>query len=417
MINRIYIKCNFCKTNILLRFQMGEFDIPFSFCCPNCNVNINGLRKVSSDYTLKLNNAMQIEEVEPEYYIDLSVELPHRKIQKYISFESMYSDGFSPFMDIMRLFKTQQDYIHVMKSIRDFIFFKVNNWNLLKSLYDLYFGNRIDLIQEPILKFSSHYTVNNKLDAAMALHQSSIIGMNKILAPNSLKNFLGYSSKIMGKETIAEVKEFVNFLKNNRKFDFELKRIIKIYSRWIDDFEKYIPIVTVSLGNLREKFNKENYGIATISFENMINFYKDTYELLLDMLTIAIGLNNIFIRGNFNIFSDESNVSNFNSYNNLVKSQRLKALIPEEPFSKCININRNVRNAIAHYTYDFNSSTQKIYFYDKHRNNESVIELYLCDLALLCYDNITILAYLNELFYNLRKIDFLESGMKPNIRF
>lgn len=221
----------------------------------------------------------------------------------------------------------------------------------------------------------------------------------------------------MGKETIAEVKEFVNFLKNNRKFDFELKRIIKIYSRWIDDFEKYIPIVTVSLGNLREKFNKENYGIATISFENMINFYKDTYELLLDMLTIAIGLNNIFIRGNFNIFSDESNVSNFNSYNNLGKSQRLKALIPEEPFSKCINIIEMyvMQLHIIHMT--LTVVTQKIYFYDKHRNNESVIELYLCDLALLCYDNITILAYLNELFYNLRKIDFLESGMKPNIRF
>ena len=95
----------------------------------------------------------------------------------------------------------------------------------------------------------------------------------------------------------------------------------------------------------------------------------------------------------------------------------MKALIPEEPFSKCIDMNRNVRNAIAHYTYDFDSSTQKIFFHDKYRNNESVTELYLCDLALLCYDNITILTYLNELFYNLRKIDFLESGMIPSIRF
>ena len=49
-------------------------------------------------------------------------------------------------------------------------------------------------------------------------------------------------------------------------------------------------------------------------------------------------------------------------------------------------------------------------------NGSSGIKAFnLCDLALLCYDNITILAYLNELFYNLRKIDFLESGMKPNI--
>lgn len=95
----------------------------------------------------------------------------------------------------------------------------------------------------------------------------------------------------------------------------------------------------------------------------------------------------------------------------------MKALNQEELFSKCIEMDRNVRNAIAHYTYDFDSSSQRIRFYDKYRGSENIVELYLCDLASLCYDNITILVYLNELFYNLRKIDFIESGMRPNIRF
>lgn len=417
MIDRIYIKCNYCKTNILLRFQLGKFDIPFSFNCPNCNVNINGIRRIVLNNSIELNNAIQVGETEPEYYEDLAIELPHRKIQKYVSFETMYSNGISPFIDIMRLFQDPQDYINIMKSIGNFMSFKVNDWNLLKSLYDLYFGNRIDLIKEQITKFSNHYIVNNKLDAAMALHQSSVIGLNKILPMNSLKEFMIYSSKIMGTENISKVKEFVKFLKNNMDFDFELKRIVKIYSRFIEDFERYIPIITTSLGGVSEKFNKESYGIATISFDNMINFYKDTYELLLDMITIAIGLNNIFIRGNYDSFFDKTNVSNFIQYNNLPKSQRLKALNQEELFSKCIEMDRNVRNAIAHYTYDFDSSSQRIRFYDKYRGSENIVELYLCDLASLCYDNITILVYLNELFYNLRKIDFIESGMRPNIRF
>lgn len=417
MIDRIYVKCNYCKTNILLRFQLGEFDIPFSFNCPNCNVNINGIRRIVLNNFIELNNAIQVEETEPEYYEDLAVELPHRKIQKYVSFETMYSNGISPFMDIIRLFQDPQDYIDIMKSIGNFMSFRVNDWNLLKSLYDLYFGNRIDLIKEQITKFSSHYIVDNKLDATMALHQISIVGLNKILDKNSLEEFMKYSNIIMGKENINEVKRFVKFLKKNMDFDFELKRIVKIYSRWIEDFEKYIPIVTVSLGELREKFNKENYGIATISLESMINFYKDTYELLLDMVTIAVGLNNIFTRGKYDSFSDKIDILNFDKYNSLIKSQRLKALIQEEPFSKCIVMNRNVRNAIAHYTYDFDSCTQKIFFYDKHKDKESIVELYLCDLAILCYDNIKILVYLNELFYSLRKIDFIESGMIPNIRF
>lgn len=416
MVDRIYVKCNFCNTKILLRFQIGEFDIPFSFGCPMCNVNLNGVRRVNNN-SLELYNATPIEPVEPDYYTDLSIELPHRKIQKYVSFESLYSNGVGPFIDLVRLFKTQQDYMDVMKKIREFLLFKTNKWNLLNSLYDIYIGNKIEFIKEPILSFLPNYIVNNKLDAAMALHQSTVIGMNKILAPNCLEEFKECSNKIMGKNTIFEVKRFVEFLKNNENFDFQVKRILKIYSRWVEDFEKYIPIVTISLGKLRDVFNKENYGIATISFDNMISFYNDTYELLLDMVTVAVGLNNIFVRGNFNKFISKSNLENFDDYYKLTKSQRLNALSEEEPFSKYICMDRNVRNAIAHYTYDFENNTQKIYFYDKYKNKEKIKELYLCDLALLCYDNIAILVYLNELFYNIRKIDLLGSGMIPNIRF
>ena len=135
------------------------------------------------------------------------------------------------------------------------------------------------------------------------------------------------------------------------------------------------------------------------------------------MVTVAVGLNNIFVRGDFNKFISKSNLENFDDYYKLTKSQRLNALSEEEPFSKYICMDRNVRNAIAHYTYDFENNTQKIYFYDKYKNKEKIKELYLCDLALLCYDNIAILVYLNELFYNIRKIDLLGSGMIPNIRF
>ena len=143
MVSRLCIKCNFCKTKILLRFQMGEFDIPFSFSCPMCNVNISGLRKISNN-SIELNNATIIGEEEPNYFADLSVELPHRKIQKYISFESMYSNGVSPFIDTMILFQNSQDYMRIMESIRDFISFKDNNWNFLRSMYDLYMGNKIE---------------------------------------------------------------------------------------------------------------------------------------------------------------------------------------------------------------------------------------------------------------------------------
>lgn len=59
-----------------------------------------------------------------------------------------------------------------------------------------------------------------------------------------------------------------------------------------------------------------------------------------------------------------------------------------EPFSKAIILNRNVRNAIAHFNYDFDSGSQRIIFSDKHKGRENAVELYLIDLAILCYENI-----------------------------
>ena len=41
--------------------------------------------------------------------------------------------------------------------------------------------------------------------------------------------------------------------------------------------------------------------------------------------------------------------------------------------------------------------------------------MYLIDLACYCYENLMILFYLNELMYTLRKIDFLQDGLKPTI--
>lgn len=38
MVDNVFVQCNYCKTKIRMRFQMGFFDIPFDFCCPGCGV-------------------------------------------------------------------------------------------------------------------------------------------------------------------------------------------------------------------------------------------------------------------------------------------------------------------------------------------------------------------------------------------
>ncbi len=54
MVDSVLVKCQYCNTTVLLRFQMGYFDIPFDICCPNCGVHISGMRKLVEKIILRL---------------------------------------------------------------------------------------------------------------------------------------------------------------------------------------------------------------------------------------------------------------------------------------------------------------------------------------------------------------------------
>lgn len=236
-----------------------------------------------------------------------------------------------------------------------------------------------------------------------------------MLPEGSLQTFMDLPRKIYQQKNLSKLDALVETLGGKEYFESIAKRLVKIYSRWLADFEKYIPVVMLSLGDAKEKFNRERYGIATTSFEEMKAFYADSYELILEMVDVPVFLNNMVIRGDYGAFSATANVKSIAQYHNQTKSERIKSLIDDEPFSKAIPLNRNVRNAIAHYNYEFDAGTQKISFINRYKNKENSVEMHLIDLALLCYDNMTILLYLDELMYSLRKWDYRKTGMRPHI--
>lgn len=174
MVDNVFIQCDYCKAKIRMRFQMGYFDIPFDFPCPECGVHIHGLRKITEEHSLKLNNAAVVEFDlnEPHYYADFSVELPHAKTTKFESIEKIVTKGFSPFLMSSNLYK-EDDYIHLIADMQRFLSFRDFFQLKLAPLYDLFFNGRISLTPEHFLKISPRFEVKNELDAMMALHQSN----------------------------------------------------------------------------------------------------------------------------------------------------------------------------------------------------------------------------------------------------
>lgn len=425
MIAHTFSQCNFCKTKILLRFQVGYFDIPFDICCPECGVHICGVEKIVDDQTLTIKNASIIgEDLESvDYYADFSVELPHAKTNRFESIESFTKTKFSPFMLTASLYEGDK-YFELIKHMEEFLLFRSSCWSQLTPLFDLFFNGKIALMQEHFLKLSSRFVIKNDLDALMALHQTTVLGMNTILPDGTLGKFIDASKQISAPNIVSKIDDLITSLGEDVYFNSIFKKLVQIYDRWIVNFEKYIPATMLSLGNAVEKLDKDTFGIATTSFEDMKNFYADSYELILDYIDVAIELNNIVVRGDHNTFPANTIrvnkkipcVGSFEDYREIVKSSRLDLLMDNEPFSKAIPLNRKVRNAIAHFSYEFDAETQKITFSDKYKDSDNTIELYLIELALLCYENMSILVYLDELSYSLRRIHYMKRDMFPNVK-
>lgn len=416
MIDGVNTQCDFCNTRIRLRFQMGYFDIPFDFCCPECGAHISGTRKLVDASSLKIQNATVLNDGETDcsYYIDLSVELLQRKITKYESIEKLAQDGFSPFLATISLYG-HDEYQKLVEDMAHFLSFRDQVWKKILPLYDLYFNKKFELTKKPLFSLSEHYTIKNELDVAMSLHQLTVLGFHSILDNNVLSIFEKLSAKVLKEMNPLLVDAFIEQLGGKLYFKHTLKRLNKILDRWIKDFEGYIPAVMLIKGNVSDKLDKECYGISTTSFDNMKSFFADSYELILEMMDIAVGLNNIAVRGTCGKFNDTTKIDNWASYQAKTKASKIIGLVDGEPFSRPIPLKRHVRNAIAHYNYEFDASSQKISFSDRFKGAENLEKLYLIDLAQLCYENVSILLYFNELMYSLRKRNYMREGLSPNI--
>ena len=130
-------------------------------------------------------------------------------------------------------------------------------------------------------------------------------------------------------------------------------------------------------------------------------------------MDLVIGLNNISIEGLLMISHLMQQLKILIIIE--IQQRRIKCIANNKTFSKPMRLDKDIRNAITHYGYEFNSITREIIFRDNFNGKEKLIKIYLVDFACLCYDNVTTLFYLNEIMYNLQKILYTLKGIRPNI--
>jgi hypothetical protein len=116
--------------------------------------------------------------------------------------------------------------------------------------------------------------------------------------------------------------------------------------------------------------------VSSADFETCNNFYKDLAEVFSRQLVILAAVNNLYKRGDADVFADSfrlnkklqpvKDFSSLNDYANVDLGRKMDAIDDPFYFVDPDALDHKLRNSIAHYKYEYKESTQIItYFFGK----------------------------------------------------
>ncbi len=409
-----FIRCNMCDEEIRLRIQVERTDIPFYSKCPECGINISGRISFDEELRVKVNGATYYvpskapNEIGEMWCLELSNVFPTYKLEKI-----KFSPTVTPYIRGINLIGGPDKITKLQSAFRLSSFIE-NDYELIKSCYELHWNGKSELLYSKLTnmccssKVVQINNVQNDLDASMGLHQLFLTysGVTACLPEEELKQYSKLSS-----DMARYVKEVFLYTKE-LSLDLIEKRLFELFNNFFEIYEQMIPIVYMDKKSI-SRFDKKKYGVMTGNFDDLLNFYTKSYELILEYVDILIYCNNIMHRGNHECF--KGNKTNDNFKNQTIKSRKLQYLEEGEYFSKLSKeLDSIIRNSIQHYDYNFDSITQLITFTDKGRI-EKTKEIYLIEFMNMCKENYVLLLYLFELVYTLKKNKYIHDGLIPSI--
>ncbi|WP_165213162.1 YecA family protein [Streptococcus tangpeifui] len=428
-----FILCITCNKCINLRIQMGNFSVPFSLVCPECKTNISG-QVDFEPFKLNLKNATRLENDRPDYdeltqfpiwCLEISSDFPTQKLR----LRKSALDSLTPFLSQISRFD-KKEYFNDIKDFQSTLtfaeFIQDGDLENYYRLYNLYWGRQDKYLYHELEELLDKYTgltpinkVYNRTDATMALHQLllTISGISSVIGKNVLSEYTELGKKIQLSELHRNnILSYTNYIEPN--FDKIEKSAFENIITFSKIYHTLIPIVT--LNNIRkyDRLDQERYGISASNYKEMKEFYASSYEWILDNINIVIGLNNIFVRNSYTECCNNKNYCNdlekigskFNKINS--KSSQKPYFDISEPFSKPMSsLTNRIRNAIQHYSSEVNYDKQEIIFEDKYKGKVRIERCSIVDFAQLCLSNFSLIFYILEIVYTLRKLKLITDGI------
>ena len=360
-----YIKCQVCGKITRIRLQVGHLEEhPIHVACGYCYTSLKGCVKIKQE-TLGLGFYFENADEAPmvtkaDYIVECSGELPTMKPS---SEDFGYGDKYipSPFMRLSHCSRFSE-FTRTIASLNDI----TKQWSQYKRIFGLFERGDKSFLPDELRKVlpKNFGGGNNEIEIARAVHLIEVICFISTLREDIISNntFINNSIPHLPLEQVYSLIDFLNTHPGYSLKELQ-SSIYKLYDEFISIYPNIIPAIFLQYCD-EGTIDLSTNGTTTSSFDTIRQFSLDTYESLGNLLIIPVALNNITYRYNFSQCAEIDNQSKtleeYCSFKH--KWRRYQYCDNNELYTKELHviINTNLRNAIGHNDYKYNTVTQEI---------------------------------------------------------
>ena len=404
MVQRIYVKCPSCGKVYQLKFQIDQtiniYEWPINFECVDCGDNLTykyGKRGLSPrefmympspqdppittigySSSLPIIDDLYMKDLDfaqsmalSSLFLSLSFKSPFfslEEIHKYDVFLTRMQNGLLPYKgalnSLLPILKKGNAEAFSQKMATLFDVKKYKPLGSVQDMYDSYFK----LLEVGYLNIAPQYY----LDDCHA-------------------RFIKPLEDLINKLTVDEVRNIKVKLDASGLISKWYKdEVLPFLAKSIDNIQKILPVMIYASAGIKDVTENGDLKIVTIGCDDVMDLYKEGYEVFAHSLKILVGLNNLQENGDIDVFTHSglSDVDTITKFAGKAAGKMIEVLEGNGAFMDYLDgsMNNKIRNAASHSGgIDYDSTTQHIKCHYDATDDSKVYETTLMSVCRLCH--------------------------------
>ena len=209
-----------------------------------------------------------------------------------------------------------------------------------------------------------------------------------------------------------QINSFIEYLNSHDGYGLNQmqEQINVLLGEFIETFPYLVPAFSLQFCE-EENIDFETEGTTTSTYDDVKQFYLDTYETLGNLLIIPAAIDNIKNRDDANNFiNNDAGIVSLDKFITSSKAHRFRLYNTNEIYMRTIDVryNQKLRNAIGHNDVEYETSTQKILYIPDPRKREKKLSEYLLEFEIEALSMFKTVLVISEYLYRLRERPFSE---------